>query len=206
MRRVIAFIASLALATAFAFPDPALAAQTDVSVDNHAVSGKTTVSGISIGDVDAPAAGKPLDDRATVTTSEGATWDIPVIWISDEYQVATEASEGRSYLPALVFFVPGDYSLEGATFAVTLSQQLAALFGTDEAVSVYVPETGITYILPASLRHFFTPQARTAQCASAVEASTEPAALQPEPPPRRRSPPSRCSVRRPHATTSPTRT
>lgn len=180
MRRVIAFIASLALATAFAFPASALAAQTDVSVENHAGAGKTTVSGISIGDVDAPSAGKPLDDRATVTTSEGATWDIPVIWISDEYQVATEAVEGRSYLPVLAFFVPGDYSLEGATFTVTLSQQLAALFGTDEAVSVYVPETGITYILPASLRHFFAPQARTAQRASAAEASMEPAALQPE--------------------------
>lgn len=167
MKRILALVASLALVAAFALPATALAAQSEVEVENHTAAGQTAISGISIDGVDAPAAGQPLDDEATVTTAEGETWGIPVLWIGDDLQLATEAAEGRTYLPALAFFVPDGYAIEGGVFTVELSDSLTGLFGSNEVVSVYIPSTGITYILPASLRDYFAPA--LAQDAPAVE-------------------------------------
>ena len=155
MKRFVALFVSFALITTFAFPTTALAARVEVDVENHALYGQRTVSGLSIDGVDAPAAGKALDNVAVVKTAESESWDIPVLWVGDDWQLANEAAEGHTYLPALAFFVPGDFSLEGDTFTVTLSDSLAELFGDSEIVSVYVSITDITYIVPASLRNFF---------------------------------------------------
>ena len=62
---------------------------------------------------------------------------------------------GCTYLPVLAFFVPDDYELQGSSYEATLSEELTALFGTDEVISVYSEQTGITYILPASLKGLF---------------------------------------------------
>lgn len=94
--------------------------------------------------------GAKLDDTATVSTAEGATWDIATLWVRDDLSVATTAEEGRTYLPVLAFFVPQDYVLEGSSFTVTLSDSLTELFGTNDIVSVYDARRGITYILPAT--------------------------------------------------------
>ncbi len=159
LKRILSVLVSFTLVAAFALPVPALAAQPQVEVDNHSASDQMVVSGISIDGVEAPAAGTQLDDSAAVTTAEGEQWDIPVLWIDDSLQLATQADEGRSYLPALAFFVPNEYSVEGDTYTVQLSESLAKLFGTEEIVSVYAPSTGITYILPASLRDYFNASA-----------------------------------------------
>ena len=68
---------------------------------------------------------------------------------------AIEAEQDRTYLPVLAFFVPDDYALEGSSLTVVLSDELTALFDAEEVISVYSEETGITYILPASLKSLF---------------------------------------------------
>lgn len=175
IKRVVSLVVSLALVAAFALPTTAFATQSEVLIENHTTAGQTVIHGISIDGVDAPAVGKQLDDEAVVTTAENETWNIPVLWIGDDLQLATEAAEGRTYLPALAFFVPDGFAVEGGAFAVGLSESLAELFGTDEVVSVYIPSTGITYILPASLRDYFAPAQSAPAAASELTVDGVPA-------------------------------
>jgi len=163
---------SFVLAVSMSLPVTAFASQSEVTVDNHvANSDAMLVSGLVIDGVDSPALGNVLDDTATVTSKEGESWDVPVLWIADDMQLANQAEDSHAYLPAIAFFVPQSYTLEGSSFQVTLSDSLTKLFGSSEVVSVYDSATGITYILPASLRGFF---ASAPDAADPQEAVSEP--------------------------------
>ena len=156
LSRIVSVVITFVLVAAFAMPTMALAVKTEVEVDNHALAGdQDTVSGLVIDDVAAPNPGDVLDNTAKVSSAEGVEWEIPVLWIADNLELVTEAQEGRSYLPALTFFLPQGYSIDGSEFRVTLSDSLTELFGGSEIVSVYDADSDTTYILPASLRNYF---------------------------------------------------
>ena len=162
-KRVLSIVLSAMTVFSVCMPSPALALLSDVEVENHTqAEGATTVSGVSIDGVSAPQAGSPLDDTATVSTDQGASWDIPVLWVSDDFQLAGEAEEGKTYLPALAFYVADGYALDADPCTVRLSDSLTKLFGGVEIVSVYNAATGITYILPASIKGLFASQGNAA--------------------------------------------
>ncbi len=175
VKKILSFVLTLALVLPALSPTLAWAAESEVEVENHTLSqGQKVVSGLTIDDVDEPKAGEPLDDKAVVRTSEEDTWEIPVLWVSDDLELATQAQEGSTYLPALAFFVPQDYALAGDNVTITLSESLTKLFAGKEVISVYDAATGITYILPASLRNFFVPESQNQGLAeeAAYEATT----------------------------------
>ncbi len=169
VKRTFAILLSASMAMTLCAPaTTALAEPRAVEIQNHARAGEgATVGNVRIDGVDAPRAGAPLDDAARVTAKPDAAWDIPVLWVSDDLALATEAQEGRTYLPVLAFYVPQGYSLSGDAATVELSDSLTALFGGAEVVSVYNEATGITYILPASLRDLFAASQREAAATSA---------------------------------------
>ena len=168
--KTLALLLSAVLVSQNVLPQTAYARQADVAIENHTSSStqNKTVSNLRIDDVEKPQAGKELDGTARVTAAEGDTWDIPVMWVGDDMQLSTSAEEGRSYLPALAFFVPEGLALDGGTISVALSDSLAELFGTQDIISVYDAATGVTFILPASLRNFFA-RASQAQTAATDE-------------------------------------
>ena len=134
----------------------------EVGVDNHTEGRENakTVSGITIGDVTAPEEGKRLDDTAAVTTAEGETWEIPVIWIGEDLKSKTGIAGEGSYLPVLAYVVPDEYTIRSTDanrrgYNVTLSEDLLELFGEEKIISVYENKTGITYILPAKLKDLY---------------------------------------------------
>ncbi|MBR3313262.1 MAG: hypothetical protein IKG18_03900 [Atopobiaceae bacterium] len=193
LKKLLSLFLSIALVLPAAMPAAAIAEERSVELDNHslATDQTTTITAIRIDDVDKPQPGKQLDDTATVTSAEGATWDIATLWVSDELSVTTMAEEGHTYLPVLAFFVPQGYALEGSGFTVTLSDSLTKLFGTSDIISVYNAQHGITYILPATLRNLFaqsTPanasssDANEAASASVAEAATAEAVASPASP------------------------
>lgn len=177
----LALLLSAALASQNVLPQAAYAQQADVAMQNHTSSStqSKTVSGLRIDDVEKPQAGKELDGTARVTAAEGDTWEIPVLWVGDNMQLSTFAEEGRSYLPALAFFVPEGLALDGDTITVALSDSLAGLFGTQDIISVYDAGSGITFILPASLRNYFSrasqPQTATNEQAAVAATAEAPA-------------------------------
>ena len=156
LSRIVSVVVALVLVSALSVPVAAFAAQTEVTVDNHTLAGdQPTVSGLVIDDVAVPTPGDTLDSTAKVTSVEGTEWEIPVLWVADNLELSTEAQKGRSYLPALVFYLPQGYAIDGSAFTVTLSDSLTELFGGNEVVSVYDAQAGVTYILSASLRDYF---------------------------------------------------
>lgn len=179
--KALALLLSAALALQNVLPQAAYAQQADVAMQNHTSSStqSKTVSGLRIDDVEKPQAGKELDGTARVTAAEGDTWEIPVLWVGDDMQLSTFAEEGRSYLPALAFFVPEGLALDGDTITVALSDSLAGLFGTQDIISVYDAATGVTFILPASLRNYFSrasqPQTATNEQAAVAATAEAPA-------------------------------
>ena len=175
-RRLLALFVTVALVLQGVMPGVALAEQRVVEVDNHTqTSDQTTaLSDLVIDGVDKPVAGTQLDLTATVTSAQDATWDIPVIWVRDDMHIDKhEAAEGHTYLPVLAFFVPQEYVLDGGAFTVTLSESLAQLFGTQEILSVYDASTGITYILPASLKNLFVRTAHETAAAAPKAANAD---------------------------------
>lgn len=159
-------ICAMALATSASMmvPVSVYAAETtsEVGVDNHTQGRENakTVSGITIGDVTAPKEGERLDDTAVVTTAEGETWEIPVIWIGEDLKPDTGLAGKGSYLPVLAYVVPDEYTVRsddasGRGYKITLSEDLLKLFGEDKIISVYENKTRITYIIPAKLKDLF---------------------------------------------------
>lgn len=116
----------------------------------NAVSTSAELTGLEICDLDEPAAGQKLDDRATVRSAEGVSWEIPVIWIDDLGRSATVAEEGRRYFPTLVFFTPDGYriadSQQNSLFAVRLPGFITRLAGEMRPLYAVDPARGITYL------------------------------------------------------------
>ena len=112
-KRALSFLLAVILSLQTLVPSLAFADERPVQVDNHTASGEQAqeVSELRIDGVNAPRPGERLDDKATVTAVEGASWEIPVLWVRDDLSVVTEAAEGRTYLPVLAFFVPQEYSV-----------------------------------------------------------------------------------------------
>ena len=158
---LLATLFAIVLAAACTFSVSALAAEPDVRMEGNAGSpdAATSVSSLAIDGVEAPSAGSDLDGIAVVSSTEGASWEIPVLWVGSDWQLATKAVEGQSYLPVLVFYLPADYAVRDADetggYTITLSDDLVKLFGSEEIISVYDSSTDVTYILPATLRNFF---------------------------------------------------
>ena len=134
----------------------------EVTIDNHTQGRENAkvVSGITIGDVTAPKEGTRLDDKAVVTTAEGDTWEIPVIWIGENLKPDTDLAGKGSYLPVLAYVVPEQYTIRsndatGRGYKITLSEDLLKLFGEEKIISIYENKTGITFILPAKLKDLY---------------------------------------------------
>ena len=166
----LAALLSVVLALQGILPSAAFAVQRAVHVDNHTVATDqtTALTNITIDGVDKPVVGAPLDREATVSAEGDVTWDVPVLWVRDDLNIGDDVAQSEhTYLPVLAFFVPQGYALAKDVYAVTLSDSLTELFGTNETISVYDASTGITYILPASLRDLFAHAGQT----EATEAS-----------------------------------
>ncbi|MDO4537947.1 MAG: hypothetical protein Q4B54_07280, partial [Coriobacteriales bacterium] len=151
---------ALTLSTLIAFPTAAFAAQTDVRISEYSTfqDARRSVSKLTIEGVEKPKPGSKLDTSARVTTAEGESWEIPVLWLDSNLQPATKAVEGETYLPVFSFYLPANYTIADAddtgAFAITFSPEIAALLGTQSVISIYDAKTGITYLLPSSIRSY----------------------------------------------------
>ena len=111
---------------------------------------KKELSSIEITNVDEPVPGKPLDSSATVTSAEGESWEIPVIWVDESGKTATVAEAGKRYVPTFAMYVPSQYTIRGmdasGKFPIKLPAFLTALYGTDKILFIVDPASHLTYI------------------------------------------------------------
>lgn len=142
--RVLSLIMAFALAFGSINAVPVYADQTESQNES------TQLTNLAITDLAEPVAGQPLDGKATVTSAEGVTWEIPVIWVDDSGVVATVAQAGHKYFPTFVFYVPSGYTIKGrnsnGVFSVSLPGFVTNLMGAGNLLFVADESTGITYL------------------------------------------------------------
>ena len=142
--RVLSLIMAFALAFGSINAVPVYADQTESQNES------TQLTSLAITDLAEPVAGQPLDGKATVTSAEGVTWEIPVIWVDDTGVVATVAQAGHKYFPTFAFYVPSGYTVKGrnsnGAFSVSLPGFVTNLMGAGNLLFVADESTGITYL------------------------------------------------------------
>ncbi len=144
-------IASIVLVFALFFVNAAqLTVYAAPPAESQGKTGPKTLSGLAITNFDEPSAGVPFKGNATITTSEGVSWEIPVIWTDVEGNIVTVPVSGKKYIPTFVFFLPEGYVIPGISaqgrFAVRLPSFLISLYGTDDLLFTLDPSTGVTFI------------------------------------------------------------
>ena len=144
-------------------------------------SGAMTVKEPVVSDIEAPEAGKRLDDKALVTTAEKEQWEVPVLWVSSYGQVISGAANdsqaisntavlGQKYLPVIAYVVPENYTIadtdgSAGTYMLKFTKEVTKLFGDSPVITIYDNNTGITYLLPASLKNLFAAKAKDSSAA-----------------------------------------
>ena len=143
--------------------------------------GAMTVKEPVVSDIEAPEAGKRLDDKALVTTAEKEQWEVPVLWVSSYGQVISGAANdsqaisntavlGQKYLPVIAYVVPENYTIadtdgSAGTYMLKFTKEVTKLFGDSPVITIYDNNTGITYLLPASLKNLFAAKAKDSSAA-----------------------------------------
>lgn len=143
--------------------------------------GAMTVKEPVVSDIEAPEAGKRLDDKALVTTAEKEQWEVPVLWVSSYGQVISGAANdsqaisntavlGQKYLPVIAYVVPENYTIadtdgSAGTYMLKFTKEVTNLFGDSPVITIYDNNTGITYLLPASLKNLFAAKAKDSSAA-----------------------------------------
>ena len=143
--------------------------------------GAMTVKEPVVSDIEAPEAGKRLDDKALVTTAEKEQWEVPVLWVSSYGQVISGAASdsqtisntavlGQKYLPVIAYVVPENYTIadtdgSAGTYMLKFTKEVTKLFGDSPVITIYDNNTGITYLLPASLKNLFAAKAKDSSAA-----------------------------------------
>ena len=118
-------------------------------------SGKTVVADLQIINLDVPSQGKLLDNFATVKTSQGLYWNIPVIWLDPQGQISSVYIPGIKYIPIFAFYLPDNIVVmnQGSSrgYSIELPEFVGQLYGEKSFLSVSNPLSGVTYITTASI-------------------------------------------------------
>ena len=125
-------------------------AETVITLDGVANSdaAKQRLTGIRISGLTAPAAGQVCDAQAVVTSSEGTSWETPVLWLDATGHVMEAAVKTTKLFPVLVFYLPEGYGMDG--LSLTLDDDVAALF-SPSVLSICNRKLGVTYIFPGNI-------------------------------------------------------
>lgn len=120
-------------------------------------SGNIALTGLSLTDVEEPREGKALDDRAKITTDQGVSWEIPVLWIDSAGNPVETFSEETTCFPIFVVYIPTGYSIKTSasdgSFAIYLPEFVKNLYGDrDGSLFVSDPSLGFLCITPVPLK------------------------------------------------------
>ena len=120
-------------------------------------SGNIALTGLSLIDVEEPREGKALDDRAKITTAQGISWEIPVLWVDPAGNPVETFSEESICFPIFVVYVPTGYSIKTSTadgsFTIYLPEFVKNLYGDrDGSLFVSDPALGFLCITPVPLK------------------------------------------------------
>ena len=126
-------------------------AETMITLEGVANGGSENghLTGLRVSGLAAPVPGLPRVDRVLVTSAEGMSWEIPVLWLDENGTVAEGIVWSDQLQPVLVFYLPEGYCMDG--LSLTLLDDVAAVFGDQGILSVWDKSLGLTYIFPGNI-------------------------------------------------------
>ena len=118
---------------------------------------ETDVTDLTITGLVLPEAGSAFPAEASVVSSGGDSWQIPVFWIDEDGSPADGVAGEETYYPVFVFFIPDEIlahleAVGSGDFRLFIDDAILALFGTDDFYTVSDAETGLTYITLGSVK------------------------------------------------------
>ncbi|MBQ6587146.1 MAG: hypothetical protein IJI01_00545 [Butyrivibrio sp.] len=117
--------------------------------------GKTVVADLQIINLDVPSQGKLLDSFATIKTSQGLYWNIPVIWLDPQGQISSVCIPGIKYIPIFAFYLPDNIVVmnqgNSRGYSIELPEFVGQLYGEKSFLSISNPLSGVTYITTSSI-------------------------------------------------------
>ena len=121
---------------------------------------KNIVTDPQIINLEAPKAGMPLDTVAQVKTKEGFFWDIPVIWLDESGEIATQCISGKKYTPIFAFYIPDTVTFGAtggnSTLKLVLPDFLNEIYGDGGFISIVNASNKIVYITTTSIMDYVT--------------------------------------------------
>ncbi|MBQ7677705.1 MAG: hypothetical protein IJT32_05670, partial [Lachnospiraceae bacterium] len=122
----------------------------ELSVAAKDAKGNLLLTGVEIGGLDEPKAGVKFDDVAMVSSAQGISWSIPVVWVSENGTQVSLAAPNQKCLPVFVFYLPKGYAVatnESGKAQIKVPAFVNALYGKDAATTVvYDPAIGVAFI------------------------------------------------------------
>ncbi len=108
------------------------------------------IQSFQITNLDAPQNGKLLDSKATVVADNGFSWDIPVIWVDQDgnlAQVAIQIENVRECYPIFAFYLPDGYSFvfNESAFNIGMPDFVCELMEKNGVTTIANPAIGVTY-------------------------------------------------------------
>ena len=124
-----------------------------------------------------------FDSTATVTTAEGVSWEIPVLWINSTGTPVTLSALDEVYYPVFLFTVPKGYAIASARADGSLAIELPAfvnkLYGVEEgALFVTDAARGFAYIMPGPSHYNYDSGSRVFHGGSSSSSSPSTASRQ----------------------------
>ncbi len=117
--------------------------------------GKTVVADLQIINLDVPSQGKLLDSFATIKTSQGLYWNIPVIWLDPQGQISSVCIPGIKYIPIFAFYLPDNIVVmnqgNSRGYSIELPEFVGQFYGEKSFLSISNPLSGVTYITTSSI-------------------------------------------------------
>ena len=148
--RMIATILTIALITGSVGQVNVSAAESGTRPANKAVD----LTGLTVTNLPVPVGGVPFTKGVTVTSAQGFSWDIPVIWADTSGKAVAVPEAGKRYFPTFALYVPGGYRISDVDALghanVRFPAFLTAVAGADKFVYIVDPKTQITYITYAA--------------------------------------------------------
>ena len=131
---------------------------------------KNIVTDPQIINLEAPKAGMPLDTVAQVKTKEGFFWDIPVIWLDESGEIATQCISGKKYTPIFAFYIPDTVTFGAtggnSTLKLVLPDFLNEIYGDGGFISIVNASNKIAYITTTSIMDYVTSAASSPKLSS----------------------------------------
>lgn len=124
--------------------EPQVTMKKESSVEASKEIGAITITGIEETKI-----GSAYPKQAVVVADNGATWEIPVVWIDENGNICNEATKYTKAYPVFAFYVPSEYKLKGDING-GIKEYVNKIYHGNKILFIEDPSTRVVYFTGAN--------------------------------------------------------